>query len=109
MANTSARIVVKRSLRVAGRLGVVAMVLLVITLIAIQFARVIAQNVAMAHQLSVINGDIAALARRRAAQERELRRLEDPQGAIPDIHERLRLVRPNEAIVLLRPGPSQKP
>jgi cell division protein FtsB len=92
--------------RFFGRLGAAALALLVFTLIAIQFARVIDQNVALASELSSTQNDIEQLQARRAWQMRQLRRLEDPQGAIPEIHDRLRLVRPNEAIVLVSPLPS---
>ncbi|MBV8148061.1 MAG: hypothetical protein JO092_03095, partial [Candidatus Eremiobacteraeota bacterium] len=53
--------------------------------------------------------DVAGLERRRMQQQRELVRLEDPLGAVPEIHDRLRLVRPNEAIIFLNPAPSPNP
>jgi cell division protein FtsB len=93
-------------LRLLGRLGAAAIALLVFTLVAIQFARVVDQNVALASELSSTQSEIEQLQARRAWQMRELRRLEDPQGAIPEIHDRLRLVRSNEEIVLVSPAPS---
>jgi cell division protein FtsB len=93
-------------LRLFGRLGAAAIALLVFTLVAIQFARVVDQNVALASELSSTQNEIEQLQARRAWQMRELRRLEDPQGAIPEIHDRLRLVRSNEEIVLVSPAPS---
>lgn len=92
--------------RFLGRLGAAGIALLVFTLVAIQFARVIDQNVALASELSSTRHDITQLQARRRWQLRQLRRLEDPQGAIPEIHDRLRLVRPNEAIVFVSPLPS---
>jgi hypothetical protein len=59
----------------------------------------------MAHELSTVNSDIDALRLRHEEQLRELHRLEDPDGAIPEIHDRLRLVRPNEAIIFVSPAP----
>ncbi|MBV9718375.1 MAG: hypothetical protein JOZ77_03595 [Candidatus Eremiobacteraeota bacterium] len=82
-----------------------ALAVLVITLVAIQFARAIGENLTTARELSSIHSDIVALQRRRSEQERELRRLADPQGAIPEIHDRLRLVRPNEALIFVSPQP----
>ena len=43
---------------------------------------------------------------RRDDQQRELRRLRDPQGAVPEIHDRLRLVRPNETLIFVFPKPA---
>ncbi len=82
---------------------------MIFILVGIQFARVIEQNVALAHELSTTNGDIAHLEARRIWQQRQLRRLESPEGAIPEIHERLRLVRKNEALVFVNPAPSADP
>ena len=93
-------------LRLAGRITAAALGLLVVTLVAIQFARAIGENLTAAHQLSELRSDIAALQRRRDEQLRELRRLRDPQGAIPEIHDRLRLVRPNEALIFVSPQPA---
>ncbi len=96
-------------LRFAGRLGAAAVGLLLFTLIAIQFARAIDQNVALANELSTTQRDITALQARREHQVRELRRLEDPEGAIPEIHERLRLVGPRETMIFVSPAPSAQP
>jgi cell division protein FtsB len=94
------------ALRLAGRIIASALALLVVTLVAIQFARAIGENWAAAHQLTAIRSDIATLQRRRDDQQRELRRLRDPEGAIPEIHDRLRLVRPNEALIFVSPQPA---
>jgi len=96
-------------LRLAGRVTATAVALLVFTLIGVQFARVIGENVAMANELSGVNGDISALKARRVLQLRELHRLRDPEGAVPEIHDRLRLVRPNEAIIFVSPAPPASP
>lgn len=96
-------------LRLAGRITAAAVALLVFTLIGVQFARVIGENVAMANELSGVNSDISALQERHALQLRELRRLRDPNGAVPEIHDRLRLVLPNEAIIFVSPAPSASP
>ena len=96
-------------LRLAGRVTATAVALLIFTLIGVQFARVIGENVAMASELSGVNTDISNLETRHSLQLRELRRLRSPDGAIPEIHDRLRLVRPNEAIIFVRPAPSATP
>ena len=94
------------ALRLAGRITAVALAALVVTLVAIQFARAIGENVSAARELATIRSDIAALERRRDEQQRELRRLRDPEGAVPEIHDRLRLVRPNETLIFVSPQPS---
>jgi cell division protein FtsB len=93
-------------LRLAGRITAVGLALLVVTLVAIQFARAIGENLVAARELSSVHRDILALERRRDEQQRELRRLRDPQGAIPEIHDRLRLVRPNETLIFVSPQPA---
>jgi cell division protein FtsB len=95
--------------RVAGRVLTAAGIVLVVSLVIVQFARAIGENLAAGHELSVLRSDIGSLERQREDQERELRRLRDPQGAIPEIHDRLRLVRPNEQIIFISPAPSAGP
>jgi cell division protein FtsB len=93
------------ALALAGRLSAAALALLVVTLVTIQFAREIGENLVTSRELSAIRSDITALERRRADQQQEMRRLRDPLGAIPEIHDRLRLVRPNEALIFVSPQP----
>jgi len=95
-----------RGLRFAGRLGAAAVALLIFTLVGVQFLRVIDENIAMASELRGVTSDIAALRRRHELELRELRRLQDPEGAIPEIHDRLKLVRSNEAIIFVSPAPA---
>lgn len=92
-------------LRLAGRIIAAGVAVLVVALIVVQFARAIGENVGTARELSALRSDIVALQKRRDEQQRELRRLRDPQGAVPEIHDRLRLVRPNEAIIFVSPQP----
>jgi hypothetical protein len=35
--------------------------------------------------------------------------LSDPRGALPEIHDRLRLVRPGEVLIFVSPAPSPAP
>jgi cell division protein FtsB len=87
--------------------GLVAVV--VFTLVSIQFARIVDENVAMAHSLSSVQQDIQTLREHRRQGERQLHRLLDPEGAVPEIHDRLHLVRPNEAIIYIKPAPASHP
>jgi hypothetical protein len=95
--------------RLVGRVTTVCAVLLVVTLFAIQFARVIWQNVELSHELALTRTNISSLRARRDWEIRQLRRLATPEGSIPEIHERLRLVRRDEAIIFLSPAPSAAP
>lgn len=96
-------------LRLFSRLifGLVAVV--VFTLVSIQFARIVNENIAMARSLSAVEQDVATLREHRREEQRELRRLLDPEGAVPEIHDRLHLVRPNEAIIYVKPAHQTTP
>jgi hypothetical protein len=96
-------------LRLAGRVFAVAVAAAFLSLIGLQYARVIGQNVALARSLHDVETDITSLQAKRVVQEREIRRLSDPQGAIPEIHDRLHLVGKNEAIIYLKGVPEDGP
>lgn len=91
------------AVRFVSRLLFSLVALVVCTLVSIQFVRVVNENVAMARSLSSVRRDIAALQKRKREEAREIRRLSDPQGAIPEIHDRLHLVRADEALIYLKP------
>ncbi len=95
--------------RVAGRALTAAFVLLLATLVIVQYARAIHQNIVAARQLHALHADIAALQHQRSEQLRQIRRLSDPQGVMPEIHDRLRLVRPGEVVIFVSPAPSHDP
>ncbi|HEY6234838.1 MAG TPA: hypothetical protein VIW69_07055 [Candidatus Elarobacter sp.] len=98
------------AVRILGRIGVVGVALIVLSLIGVQYAHVIGRNLALAHQLHDTEHDIVSLKARRVQQQREIRRLSDPRGAIPEIHDRLHLVGDKEAIIYLKHGrPAQPP
>lgn len=88
--------------RVGARLGVAAVGVTVFALVSVQYARIIERNIAYAQQVRDVQRDIADLERKRDVQLREIRRLSDPQGAIPEIHDRLHLVGDREAIIYLK-------
>ncbi len=96
----------RRVLRLAGRVTGAAILFLISTLIGAQYVRAIGENLAAVHELASIRADITTLEKRRDEQQRELLRLRDPEGAIPEIHDRLRLVRPNEALIFISPQPA---
>jgi len=96
-------------LRVLGRIGVVGVGTIVLSLIGVQYAQVIGRNAALAHQLHAVEHDVVDLKARRAQQQREIRRLSDPQGAVPEIHDRLHLVGDHEAIIYLKHGRPPQP
>jgi hypothetical protein len=88
--------------RYLGRVGIVSVALVVMSLIGVQYARVIGRNVALANDVRAVQNDVVALRVHRAQQRRELSRLTDPHGAVPEIHDRLHLVGDDEAIIYLK-------
>lgn len=96
-------------LRALGRVTAGAVALLLISLAAVQFARLIDRNLAMSRELQATKNEIAALDARRAKQLHDLQRLMTPGGAIPEIHARLRMVAPHEELIYVRPAPSMAP
>ncbi|GAC1308748.1 MAG: hypothetical protein NVSMB19_22130 [Vulcanimicrobiaceae bacterium] len=95
-----------RILRVASRLGFVIALACVLGVVSMQFEGIVAKNLAVAHELSVSRADVAALHERKARQLRTIERLGTAAGALPEIHEKLRLVGPHEEIIYVRGGPA---
>jgi len=85
-----------------GRLALAALVLGVLAVIGIQFEGIIAKNVAVAAELRSSRERIASLVAREGQQRRTIARLRSPLGVVPEIHEKLRLVGPNEEIIFVR-------
>jgi hypothetical protein len=71
-------------------------------LVVVQYTRIIERNVTYVQQVHDVQRDIGALEQKRDRQLRQIRRLSDPQGAIPEIHDRLHLVGDHEAIIYLK-------
>ena len=95
----------KTVLRAAGRGLVVGVLALAISMIAIQYARMAHRNVVLAHALWSTQNEIGRLQSERDRRLSTIKRLEDPRGSIPEIHDRLHLVLPDESIIYLkRPG-----
>lgn len=88
--------------RVAAALGAC----FVLTVLSIAFAQRIQQNFALARELSSTEHDIGALQLRRAEETREVRRLQTPEGVVPYIYRRLRMVKPGQTLIYLVPEPS---
>lgn len=95
-------------LRGLGRIGVAIVALGILAMVGLQFARVVRHNFVLAGELASLRREVHDLQRKHVAQQRTIRRLRDPQGAVPEIHDRLRLVRPDEAIIYVK-GPSVPP
>ncbi len=83
-------------------MAIVAVVVAFVMVFGLQYVRIIGKNVALAQQLSSTESDIRTLELKRAEQDRTIRRLSDPLGAIPEIHDKLHLVRDREAIIYLK-------
>ncbi|GAC1423029.1 MAG: hypothetical protein NVSMB5_16720 [Candidatus Velthaea sp.] len=52
--------------------------------------------------MHAVDADVHMLQVKRIEQERTIRRLSDPRGAIPEIHDKLHLVGDREAIIYLK-------
>ena len=89
-------------LRTLARLGVVGIGGTFAILIGVQYARIVERNVAYIQQVHAVELDVSALEAKRDEQLRQIKRLSDPAGAIPEIHDRLHLVGDHEAIIYLK-------
>jgi hypothetical protein len=89
-------------LRSLTRAGVVAIGATFAVLIGVQYARIIERNVAYVQEVHQVESDVTGLEAKRDEQFRQIRRLQDPAGAIPEIHDRLHLVGDHEAIIYLK-------
>jgi hypothetical protein len=89
-------------LRSLTRAGVVAIGATFAVLIGVQYARIIERNVAYVQEVHQVESDVTGLEAKRDEQLRQIRRLQDPAGAIPEIHDRLHLVGDHEAIIYLK-------
>jgi hypothetical protein len=83
------------------RIAAVGVACVVLALVAVQFVHIVERDLGYARAVDAVVRDIATLERKRAEQQREIRRLSDPEGAIPEIHDRLHLVGDHEAIIYL--------
>jgi hypothetical protein len=91
-----------KALQFSGRVALAVVACAVLAMIGLQFARAVHENVVLASELGSLRSDVAGLRLREVAQERTIRRLNDPAGAVPEIHDRLRLTRPDEAIIYVK-------
>ena len=91
-----------RLLRTLARLGCVAIGGTFAVLVGVQYARIVERNVVYMQQVRDVESDVGALQSKRVEQLREIDRLTDPRGAIPEIHDRLHLVGDHEAIIYLK-------
>ncbi|GAC1303904.1 MAG: hypothetical protein NVS2B3_03620 [Vulcanimicrobiaceae bacterium] len=96
-----------RIFRVASRVSLTLAIVFCLGVVVMQFAGIVAKNFAVARELSTYRSEIATLRERKARQLRTIERLQTPAGALPEIHEKLRLVKANEEIIYVRGGVPQ--
>jgi hypothetical protein len=96
-------------LRLAGRLALLGAGSSALVLVAVQFEGIVAKNVAMVRAIDASRAEIRSLEQRERDQARTLHRLATPVGAIPEIHDKLRLVGPHEEIIYLRGAATSQP
>jgi hypothetical protein len=90
------------ALRRAGRIVAAALAAWFLIVVATQYVRAVQRNADLAHQLAAAQSDIVTLTQKRDRQLRDISRLSDPRGAVPEIHDRLKFAGPHEAIVYLK-------
>jgi hypothetical protein len=88
--------------RGTSRATLAIVVAAVVALCGLQFEQIVAKNLALAHQLASSHDRAAALRAHIRNQRRAIDRLSTPDGAIPEIHDELRLVAPNEEVIYVR-------
>ncbi|MBV9102607.1 MAG: hypothetical protein JO060_03395 [Candidatus Eremiobacteraeota bacterium] len=81
-----------------------ALALAISAIVFVQCAGLIARNIALSRELAVVRSEVSDLQHKRTEQQRTIRRLHEPAGAVPEIHERLRFVRPKETIIYVKGG-----
>jgi hypothetical protein len=89
-------------MRPLGRLVALAVALAVLFIVIAQYRGIIGRNVALAAELDRTRADVAALRARAARERRAILRLQSPEGAIPEIHDKLRMVGPHEQMIYLK-------
>jgi hypothetical protein len=92
----------RSTLRLLGRMTLVVIGGAFVVLIGLQYARMIGKNTGMAAQLAAAQNDVRNLEAKRAEQAQHIRRLSDPAGAIPEIHDKLHLVGDRETIIYIK-------
>ncbi|MBD5657293.1 MAG: hypothetical protein IAI50_19250 [Candidatus Eremiobacteraeota bacterium] len=96
--------------RFAGRLAMLGAVAGIVAIVGMQFEGIVVRDLTLAHDLAASRADNETIRATPSAQRETIRRLGDPRGAIPEIHEKLRLVGPHEEIFYVRsPHPSPQP
>jgi len=98
-----------KAIRLAGRIVLAAVGLTFLALVGLQFANIVARNVAVAREVSASRAELTALREKKQRQLRTIARLSDPRGAVPEIHDRLRLVGPHEELIYVEGLPSPTP
>ena len=98
-----------RVVRLLGRLGIVAVGLLFLTLVGIQYEQIVARNISLQRTVDAERADIAALKEEARKKRLTIERLSDPEGAIPEIHDRLHLVSPHEELIYVKGLPTAEP
>jgi cell division protein FtsB len=92
----------KSALRLLGRVAIVAIAGAFVFVVGLQYVRIIGKNAGLAAQLAAAENDVRNLHAKRSEQAQHIRRLSDPAGAIPEIHDKLHLVGDHETIIYIK-------
>ncbi len=96
-------------LRFAGRLCATLGAATILVFGSLGFSQRIEQNLALQRELARTQHDIRALRMQEAQQLREIRRVQQPQGLVPYIYRRLRMVKPGQTLIYLVPHSAPTP
>lgn len=96
-------------LRLATRVAGAFVVCTVLVLGSREFVERIGQNIALARELARTQHDVRSLQARRAEDVREIQRLQQPDGVVPYIYRRLRMVKPGQTLIYVVPAASATP
>ncbi len=95
--------------RLAARVSVLAAIVAVGSLVAVQYEGIAVRYLTLKHEVEVANAGISALETKLAKQKNDVRRLMDPRGAVPEIHDRLKEFGPDEEMIVVKGIPSPAP
>ncbi len=73
-----------------------------VVVMGVQSARVIERNISVSRQVAQEDQQIQSLQEQKNIELRAIARLQRPDGAVPEIHNRLKYAQDNEAVVFVR-------
>jgi hypothetical protein len=95
--------------RLAARLGVIVATVSLGLVVAVQYESLAVHYFTLKHEVDDSRAKIDALETKLRKQKSDVRRLSDPRGAVPEIHDKLKEFGPDEEMIYVRGVPSPAP